>query len=69
MGVLYIICRWVIVVSDDVGHSFMLAAVELGERESRDDLDFLQMNGCVPCGMCGIWVEKNYQKQVPVLCV
>ena len=41
-------------VSDGVGRFSMLATVELGGRESRDDLDFLQVNGCVPCGMCGI---------------
>jgi hypothetical protein len=28
----------------------MLASVELKKRENRDDLDFLQMNGYVPCG-------------------
>jgi hypothetical protein len=38
-------CRYIIVVSDDVGHSSMLASVELIKRENRDDLDFLQMNG------------------------
>jgi hypothetical protein len=27
----------------------MLASVELKKRENRDDLDFLQMNGCIPC--------------------
>ena len=27
----------------------MLASVELKKRENRDDLDFLQMNGYVPC--------------------
>jgi hypothetical protein len=29
----------------------MLASVELKKRENRDDLDFLQMNGYVPCSM------------------
>jgi hypothetical protein len=43
-------CRYIIVVSDDVGHSSMLASIELKKRENRDDLDFLQMNGYVPCG-------------------
>jgi hypothetical protein len=33
-----------LVVSDDIGHSSMLASVELKKRKNRDDLDFLQMN-------------------------
>ena len=45
----------------------MLASVELKERENCDDLDFLQMNGYVPCGIYSIQVKKNYQKQVPVV--
>ena len=44
----------IIVVSDDVGHSSMLASVELKKHENRDDLDFLQMNGYVPCGIYSI---------------
>jgi hypothetical protein len=39
---------------DNVGHSSMLASVELKKRENRDDLDFLQMNGYVPCGIYSI---------------
>ena len=34
----------------------MLASVELKKRENRDDLDFLQMNGYVPCGIYSIQV-------------
>ena len=26
------------------------------KRENRDDLDLLQMNGYVPCGIISIWV-------------
>jgi hypothetical protein len=44
----------IIVVTDDVGHSSMLASVELKKRENRDDLDFLQMNGYVPCSIYSI---------------
>ena len=44
----------------------MLVSVELTKRENRDDLDFLQMNGYVPCGIISIWVYFAYQKQVPV---
>jgi hypothetical protein len=29
----------------------MLASVELKKRENRDDLDFLQMNGYIPCSI------------------
>jgi hypothetical protein len=32
----------------------MLALVELKKRENRDDIDFLQMNGYVPCGFISI---------------
>jgi hypothetical protein len=32
----------------------MVASVELKKRENRDDLDFLQMNGYVPCGIISI---------------
>ena len=45
----------------------MLASVELKKRENRDDLDFLQMNGYIPCGIISIWVYFFYQKQVPVV--
>ena len=34
----------------------MLESVELKKRENSDDLDFLQMNGYVPCGIISIWV-------------
>ena len=51
----------------NVGHSSMLASVELKKRENRDDLDFLQMNGYVPCGIYSIYVYIFYQKQVPVV--
>jgi hypothetical protein len=34
----------------------MLASVELKKRENRNDLDFLQMNGYVPCGIYSIYV-------------
>jgi hypothetical protein len=44
----------------------MLESVELKKRENSDDLDFLQMNGYVPCGIISIWVYFFYQKQVPV---
>jgi hypothetical protein len=44
----------------------MLESVELKKRENNDDLDFLQMNGYVPCGIISIWVYFFYQKQVPV---
>jgi hypothetical protein len=44
----------------------MLASVELTKRENRYDLDFLQMNGYVPCGIISISVYFAYQKQVPV---
>jgi hypothetical protein len=40
--------------SDDAGHSSMLASVELKKRENRDDIDFLQINGYVPCGIISI---------------
>jgi hypothetical protein len=43
-----------IMFQDDVGHSSMLASVELKKRENRDDLDFLQMNGYVPCSIYSI---------------
>jgi hypothetical protein len=44
-----------IVVSDDVGHSSMLASVELKKREKLDDIDFfLQMKGFLPCGIISI---------------
>ena len=39
-------------VSGGVGRSSMLASVELGGRGGRDDLDFLQMNGYMPCSVC-----------------
>jgi hypothetical protein len=42
----------------------MLASVELKKRENLDDIDFLQMNGYVPCGIISIWVYFCYQKQV-----
>ena len=29
----------------------MLASVELKKRENHDDLDFLQMNGYIPCSV------------------
>jgi hypothetical protein len=29
----------------------MMASVELKKRENRDDLDFLQMNGYIPCSI------------------
>jgi hypothetical protein len=32
----------------------MLAFVELKKRENHDELDFLQMNGYVPCGIISI---------------
>jgi hypothetical protein len=32
----------------------MLASVELNKRENRDDLDILQMNSYVPCGIISI---------------
>jgi len=44
----------IIVVSDDVSHSSMPASVELKKHENSDDLDFLQMNGYVPCGIYSI---------------
>jgi hypothetical protein len=34
----------------------MLGSVELKKRENRDDIEFLQMNGDVPCGIISIWV-------------
>jgi hypothetical protein len=34
----------------------MLAFVELKKRENRDDIEFLQINGYVPCGFNSIWV-------------
>jgi hypothetical protein len=40
--------------ADDVGHFSMLASVELKKRENRDDLDFLQMNGYLPCSIYSI---------------
>jgi hypothetical protein len=49
VGALYIILYIIIVVSDDVGHSSMLASVELKKHKNHDDIDFLQMNGYVPC--------------------
>jgi hypothetical protein len=42
-------------------------SVPLKKRENHDDIDFLQMNGYVPCGIISIWVYFFYQKQVPVL--
>jgi len=33
----------------------MLASVEFKKRENRDDIEFLQMNGYVPCGIISIW--------------
>ena len=44
----------------------MLASVDLKKRENHDDLDFLQMNGYVPCGIYSIKVFFLYQSQVPV---
>jgi hypothetical protein len=40
--------------SENVGHSSMLASVELKKRENRDDLDIFQMNSYVPCGIISI---------------
>jgi hypothetical protein len=34
----------------------MLASVELKKHENRDDIDCLQINGYVPCGIISIWV-------------
>ena len=47
-------CIYNIVVSDDIDHFSTLASVELEKRENRDDIDFLQMNGYVPCGIISI---------------
>jgi hypothetical protein len=33
-----------------------LASVELKKCENRDDIDFLQMNGYVPCGIISIYM-------------
>ena len=40
----------------------MLASVELNKRENRDDLDFLQMNGYIPCS---IYIVSRYKKKIP----
>ena len=39
----------------------MLASVELKKRENRDDLDFLQMNGYVPCSIYSIYLLTGYE--------
>jgi hypothetical protein len=47
----------------------MLASVVLKKRENRDDLDFLQMNGYIPCSIHVYSIREIfifYQKQVPV---
>ena len=45
----------------------MLASVELKKHENHDDIDCLQINGYVPCGIISIWVYIFfYQKRVPV---
>ena len=38
----------------------MLASVELKKRENCDDIDFLQMNGYVPCGIISIYMVSRY---------
>jgi hypothetical protein len=59
-----------IIVSDDVGHSSMLASVELKKRENRDDIDFFTNERLRTL----LWylgtfdfVFFFYQKQVPVV--
>ena len=37
----------------------MLASVELKKRENRDDKDFLQMNGYIPCSIYMVSVGKG----------
>jgi hypothetical protein len=45
-------------------HLFLVKKIYL---DTRDDLDFLQMNRYVPCGIYSIYVYFFYQKQVPVM--